>query len=114
MPFKSEAQRRFMYANHPKLAREFESKTSKDSKLPEKVGKSIRESIDDVVKANIANILRSAVDIEIEKAKKRSKTDRGSLNNWENQKEDAEDEHPKTMPKPDTPTAETKPKENDK
>lgn len=39
MPFKSEAQRRYMYANEPKLAREFESKTPKGKKLPARVGK---------------------------------------------------------------------------
>lgn len=37
MPFKSEAQRRYMYANHPELAREFEAETPKGAKLPEKV-----------------------------------------------------------------------------
>ena len=34
MPFTSQAQRKFMYARHPKLAKEFESKT-KDKELPE-------------------------------------------------------------------------------
>lgn len=38
MPFKSQAQRKYMYAQHPKIAKEFESKTPK-GKLPEKVGK---------------------------------------------------------------------------
>ena len=38
MPFKSEAQRGFMYANHPKLAKEFEAATP-DGKLPEHVEK---------------------------------------------------------------------------
>jgi len=37
MPFKSEAQRRFMYMFHPKLAREFERKTPKNVKLPERL-----------------------------------------------------------------------------
>jgi hypothetical protein len=36
MPFKSKAQRRFLYAKKPKLAKEFESKTPKGKKLPEK------------------------------------------------------------------------------
>ena len=39
MPFKSKAQRRYLYANKPKLAKEFASKTSKGKKLPEKVKK---------------------------------------------------------------------------
>lgn len=37
MPFKSEAQRRYMYAKHPKIAREFQSATPKGAKLPEHV-----------------------------------------------------------------------------
>lgn len=37
--FKSQAQRAFMYARHPELAKEFESKTPKGKKLPEKVRK---------------------------------------------------------------------------
>lgn len=37
MPFKSKAQRRFLYAKKPKLAKEFTSKTPKGKKLPNKV-----------------------------------------------------------------------------
>ncbi|KKL23393.1 hypothetical protein LCGC14_2425850 [marine sediment metagenome] len=37
MAFKSKAQERFMYARHPRLAREFESKTPEGTKLPERV-----------------------------------------------------------------------------
>jgi hypothetical protein len=37
MPFKSEAQRRFMYSQHPELAKEFESATPKNASLPEHV-----------------------------------------------------------------------------
>ncbi len=39
MPFASNAQRRKIYATDPKLAREFEAKTPKGKKLPEKVKK---------------------------------------------------------------------------
>ncbi len=39
MPFKSEAQRRFMYANHPKMAAEWQAATPKGKKLPAKVHK---------------------------------------------------------------------------
>ena len=39
MPFKSEAQRKFMYAKHPKMAKEWEDKTPKGKKLPAKVKK---------------------------------------------------------------------------
>lgn len=36
MPFESEAQRRFMYSVSPSLAKEFEKKTPKGKKLPDK------------------------------------------------------------------------------
>lgn len=39
MPFKSEAQRKFLYATNPKLAAEFEKKTPKGIKLPKKATK---------------------------------------------------------------------------
>ena len=39
MPFKSQAQRGFMYAKHPELAKEFEKKTPKGKKLPYHKGK---------------------------------------------------------------------------
>jgi hypothetical protein len=39
MPFKSKAQKGYLYANKPKVAKEFESKTPKSKKLPKKVGK---------------------------------------------------------------------------
>lgn len=37
MPFKSEAQRRYLYKNHPEIAAQFEAETPKDAKLPEHV-----------------------------------------------------------------------------
>ncbi len=39
MPFKSEAQRRFLFAKHPDVAREFAAATPKGAKLPEHVKK---------------------------------------------------------------------------
>lgn len=39
MPFKSTSQRKFMYSQHPELAQEFESKTPKGKKLPDRVSK---------------------------------------------------------------------------
>lgn len=39
MPFKSQAQRRFMYSQHPQLAKRFEKETPKNKKLPQKIGK---------------------------------------------------------------------------
>ena len=39
MPFKSKSQERWMWATHPKMARQWEEHTSKKAKLPEKVKK---------------------------------------------------------------------------
>jgi len=39
MPFKSKAQRRFLFANHPNIAKEFAAHTPIGAKLPEKVKK---------------------------------------------------------------------------
>jgi len=36
MPFKSKSQARYMFAKHPKIAREFASKTKSIKSLPEK------------------------------------------------------------------------------
>jgi len=36
-PFKSKAQRGYLFANNPKVAKEFASKTPKGAKLPEHV-----------------------------------------------------------------------------
>jgi hypothetical protein len=35
-PFVSEAQRKWMYANHPKMAKRWQEHTSKTKKLPER------------------------------------------------------------------------------
>jgi hypothetical protein len=37
MPFKSEAQRRFMYARNPKMAKKWEKETPKGKTLPKRV-----------------------------------------------------------------------------
>jgi len=39
MPFVSKAQRKALYSKNPKLAAEFEAKTPKGKKLPERVKK---------------------------------------------------------------------------
>lgn len=44
MPFKSEAQRRFLYGFHPEIAKEFESKTKEGADLPEKIGSQSAQS----------------------------------------------------------------------
>ncbi len=37
MPFKSKAQRRWMYANNPELAKEFEKETGNPDALPNRI-----------------------------------------------------------------------------
>jgi len=44
MPFKSKAQQRYMYAKHPKLAKEFSEKTKSFKSLPEKVKKKVKKN----------------------------------------------------------------------
>lgn len=39
MPMKSQKQRKYLWANEPEIAAEFEAKTPKGKKLPEKVTK---------------------------------------------------------------------------
>jgi len=39
MPIKSESQRKFLWANKPKMAKEWEAHTPKGKKLPKKVKK---------------------------------------------------------------------------
>lgn len=55
MPFKSKAQRRYMYSQHPKIAKRWEKKTKK--KLPEKVKKKKKNKdfIDNIPFTDILN-----------------------------------------------------------
>jgi hypothetical protein len=39
MPFKSKAQKKYLYANEPKVAKKFEKHTPKGMELPEKIVK---------------------------------------------------------------------------
>ena len=39
MPFKSQAQKGWMYATHPEMARQWQEETPKGKKLPKNVGK---------------------------------------------------------------------------
>lgn len=41
MPFSSEAQRKFMWARHPEMAKHWEEVTPKDKKLPDHVKKKV-------------------------------------------------------------------------
>lgn len=43
MPFKSEAQRRWMYKNNPEMAKRWEGETPKGKRLPKHVKKSKRK-----------------------------------------------------------------------
>ena len=55
MPFKSKAQARYMFAKHPKIAKEFASKTKSIKALPNKVhhsGKGTRARLNTVAEKN--------------------------------------------------------------
>ena len=43
MPFKSDSQRRYLYSQHPDIAKRFASETPKGKKLTEKVSKNKRK-----------------------------------------------------------------------
>lgn len=47
MPFKSEAQRKWMHANKPEMAKEFEAATPKGKKLPKRVSKEDAEEVEE-------------------------------------------------------------------
>ena len=66
MPFKSDAQRRFMYATDPKLARRFSKHTPKGAKLPERVEKKADDAVAAYCEGLIAGIARSGRDPETE------------------------------------------------
>lgn len=53
MPFKSQAQRGFMYARHPEIAKRWEKETPHDHKLPEHVGES---SMQEIAKQRLAKM----------------------------------------------------------
>jgi hypothetical protein len=50
MPFESKTQARYMFATHPRLAKEFASKTASIKSLPEHVMKKKRPTMPDVKK----------------------------------------------------------------
>jgi len=45
MPFKSKAQRGFMYANKPEMAKRWEKKTPKNKSLPNKVKTKVQSKL---------------------------------------------------------------------
>lgn len=45
MPFKSDAQRKFLFAKHPEIAKEFASKTPKGANLPEHVANAAKRKL---------------------------------------------------------------------
>lgn len=60
MPFKSEAQRRFMWANHPEMAKEWQAETPKGKKLPKKLGKTKEARLGPVVESALGGGLLGA------------------------------------------------------
>lgn len=42
MPFKSEAQRKWMHDNHPEMAKKWENETPNKTKLPDRVDKPVK------------------------------------------------------------------------
>ena len=44
MPFKSEAQRRYLYANEPKVAKRYSKETPRNAKLPERAKRKRKRS----------------------------------------------------------------------
>ena len=51
MPFKSEAQRRYLYATDPKMAKRWEKKTPRNAKLPERATKKRRRRNSSIMSA---------------------------------------------------------------
>lgn len=81
MPFKSEAQRRWMHANHPEMAKRWEKHTPKGKKLPEKVKGGIDKT------SHVARIAgREYTDISFKEAKKIATSLGSDLFWWDNQK----------------------------
>ena len=53
MPFKSQAQRRWMYSNYPKMAKRWSAHTPKRKDLPEHV----KESFEEIAHSREAGVL---------------------------------------------------------
>lgn len=68
MPMKSEAQRGFLWAQHPELAREFEDATPKGKKLPEKLHpeKTVKRSHDEGFSAALTFFKVSSEEIRLQ------------------------------------------------
>lgn len=57
MPFKSEAQRKWMYANEPKMAARWEEETPRNKKFPKKVANpAYAEGMREIRKSNKAGV----------------------------------------------------------
>lgn len=52
MPFKSKAQMRYMFANHPTIAKEFMAHTPNSKNLPEHVKEKIKKDSNRVPRGN--------------------------------------------------------------
>lgn len=57
MPFKSEAQRRWMFATHPKMAKKWQKHTPKGKKLPQHVKKKKRKRKSESIEVRIDKAL---------------------------------------------------------
>ncbi len=58
MPFKSEAQRKWMYANHPEMAKKWEKHT-KEKKLPKKLSKKHHEKTGSFINRLVSHLAAS-------------------------------------------------------
>lgn len=54
MPFKSKAQRGFLYSKHPEIARRWEKETPKNKALPERIGKTREQKAKNKLKRGMA------------------------------------------------------------
>lgn len=55
MPFKSKAQAKYMFANHPKIAKEFAAKTPNIKALPKYAGKGTRARLNTAAEKHMFN-----------------------------------------------------------
>lgn len=61
MPFKSEAQRKFLFAKHPTIAKRWAKHTPKGADLPEHVAKSEHEKTSSLISECFSKISKTLV-----------------------------------------------------
>lgn len=82
MPFVSKAQRAYLYANHPKVAAEFQRHTPKGAKLPKHVKgkKKYKMKVDNKIKSyGEMNPKTNEIKINVKSHKKKGKLDKAEL-----------------------------------